>query len=170
MTAARMQPPLGVDVIPGERRPPQARPAALRVSPTGSRADHRGDGKARRHDIRRPGSDLLEERAAHGRPEHPSETGRRLGDAERPALRLRRRSARDQARHGGLRKSVAAGESERAPVDARPRRASTGDRKSTRLNSSHLVISYAVFCLKKKKTSNRITTVARSDPISQSTD
>src|SRR5256885_4123597 len=29
------------------------------------------------------------------------------------------------------------------------------DRKSTRLNSSHLVISYAVFCLKKKKRSNR---------------
>src|SRR5256885_5919571 len=29
------------------------------------------------------------------------------------------------------------------------------DRKSTRLNSSHLVISYAVFCLKKKK-QNRI--------------
>src|SRR5256885_7325894 len=28
------------------------------------------------------------------------------------------------------------------------------DRKSTRLNSSHLVISYAVFCLKKKKTSH----------------
>src|SRR5438034_5540905 len=27
----------------------------------------------------------------------------------------------------------------------------TGDRKSTRLNSSHTVISYAVFCLKKKK-------------------
>src|SRR2546426_5399919 len=34
----------------------------------------------------------------------------------------------------------------------RPKRASaTRDRKSTRLNSSHLVISYAVFCLKKKK-------------------
>src|SRR5256885_8326616 len=29
------------------------------------------------------------------------------------------------------------------------------DRKSTRLNSSHLVISYAVFCLKKKKMSTR---------------
>src|SRR5256885_5768584 len=29
------------------------------------------------------------------------------------------------------------------------------DRKSTRLNSSHLVISYAVFCLKKKKTYNQ---------------
>src|ERR1022692_839701 len=28
---------------------------------------------------------------------------------------------------------------------------SDSDRKSTRLNSSHLVISYAVFCLKKKK-------------------
>src|SRR3989454_8649633 len=31
----------------------------------------------------------------------------------------------------------------------------TTDRKSTRLNSSHLVISYAVFCLKKKKRSLR---------------
>src|SRR3989454_9328427 len=33
-------------------------------------------------------------------------------------------------------------------------RAGGGDRKSTRLNSSHLVISYAVFCLKKKKKQN----------------
>src|SRR5256885_7426051 len=31
------------------------------------------------------------------------------------------------------------------------RRERRADRKSTRLNSSHLVISYAVFCLKKKK-------------------
>src|SRR5260221_7210891 len=31
------------------------------------------------------------------------------------------------------------------------RRAGSRDRKSTRLNSSHTVISYAVFCLKKKK-------------------
>src|SRR5256885_8951769 len=30
-------------------------------------------------------------------------------------------------------------------------RLNSGDRKSTRLNSSHLVISYAVFCLKKKR-------------------
>src|SRR5256885_7717264 len=30
------------------------------------------------------------------------------------------------------------------------------DRKSTRLNSSHLVISYAVFCLKKKKITSRL--------------
>src|SRR5256885_10130372 len=33
----------------------------------------------------------------------------------------------------------------------RSSRDDTQDRKSTRLNSSHLVISYAVFCLKKKK-------------------
>src|SRR3989454_1691175 len=32
----------------------------------------------------------------------------------------------------------------------------SGDRKSTRLNSSHLVISYAVFCLKKKKQDNKL--------------
>src|SRR6266446_7813562 len=32
--------------------------------------------------------------------------------------------------------------------------AGAADRKSTRLNSSHLVISYAVFCLKKKKKYN----------------
>src|SRR2546426_3842201 len=31
------------------------------------------------------------------------------------------------------------------------------DRKSTRLNSSHLVISYAVFCLKKKKKNTKVT-------------
>src|SRR2546430_5734647 len=34
---------------------------------------------------------------------------------------------------------------------ARRGRVSGGDRKSTRLNSSHSQISYAVFCLKKKK-------------------
>src|SRR5258705_2195957 len=33
------------------------------------------------------------------------------------------------------------------------------DRKSTRLNSSHLGISYAVFCLKKKKNSNARKTI-----------
>src|SRR2546426_6055085 len=35
------------------------------------------------------------------------------------------------------------------------------DRKSTRLNSSHLVISYAVFCLKKKKKRERYTSSSR---------
>src|SRR5262245_63106506 len=37
----------------------------------------------------------------------------------------------------------------------RARALSHGDRKSTRLNSSHLGISYAVFCLKKKKSKLR---------------
>src|SRR2546426_11875252 len=35
------------------------------------------------------------------------------------------------------------------------------DRKSTRLNSSHLVISYAVFCLKKKKKNQHMPTRQR---------
>src|SRR2546426_8164463 len=39
----------------------------------------------------------------------------------------------------------------RGRAAAAPRTVSCRDRKSTRLNSSHLVISYAVFCLKKKK-------------------
>src|SRR3712207_6945157 len=37
------------------------------------------------------------------------------------------------------------------------RRSKRGDRKSTRLNSSHANISYAVFCLKKKKIKNNAT-------------
>src|SRR2546426_9364953 len=45
---------------------------------------------------------------------------------------------------------------DRMPLDFQlnpvlPNEAGSKDRKSTRLNSSHLVISYAVFCLKKKK-------------------
>src|SRR2546421_12461220 len=47
------------------------------------------------------------------------------------------RSRRPEAQDGGGR-----------PLRPRPRE---GDRKSTRLNSSHDQISYAVFCLKKKK-------------------
>src|SRR5947209_17301016 len=37
------------------------------------------------------------------------------------------------------------------------------DRKSTRLNSSHANISYAVFCLKKKKTTNQHTHAQRTN-------
>src|SRR5471030_2417927 len=44
------------------------------------------------------------------------------------------------------------------PEDLEPDIRSTGDRKSTRLNSSHLGISYAVFCLKKKKQTTSPTT------------
>src|SRR5256885_6357252 len=41
------------------------------------------------------------------------------------------------------------------PVLGSKSRPAGPDRKSTRLNSSHLVISYAVFCLKKKKNSSK---------------
>src|SRR5690242_21626940 len=37
------------------------------------------------------------------------------------------------------------------------------DRKSTRLNSSHMSISYAVFCLKKKKNSNNETCITHQN-------
>src|SRR5256885_14272625 len=43
-----------------------------------------------------------------------------------------------------------------------------GDRKSTRLNSSHLVISYAVFCLKKKNTvTNRVLSKELHNPVEE---
>src|SRR5437870_8213028 len=47
-------------------------------------------------------------------------------------------------------KSTEARRSARSPDATRPR-GCWEDRKSTRLNSSHVAISYAVFCLKKKK-------------------
>src|SRR5256885_10735629 len=55
------------------------------------------------------------------------------------------RRARHRPRPAG-----SAADSRRAPAARRAGRPDR-DRKSTRLNSSHLVISYAVFCLKKKK-------------------
>src|SRR5256885_8950765 len=42
------------------------------------------------------------------------------------------------------------------------------DRKSTRLNSSHLVISYAVFCLKKKKKQRLVASVCMISTAAQS--
>src|SRR5256885_12242470 len=47
-----------------------------------------------------------------------------------------------QAQGGAPERSEVSGDDEAAQLD------DVGDRKSTRLNSSHLVISYAVFCLK----------------------
>src|SRR5256884_7312107 len=67
------------------------------------------------------------------------DAGERLGA---PAARHPRRRARE--RTAGLRR-------ERAGPEA-----SGPDRKSTRLNSSHGYISYAVFCLKKKTNEVRI--------------
>src|SRR5690625_6499885 len=71
---------------------------------------------------------------------------------------LARRARGPAALRGGFRMSADGGAPDRpargGPLPAasasrgRPRIA--GDRKSTRLNSSHVAISYAVFCLKKK--------------------
>src|SRR5256885_8988069 len=82
------------------------------------------------------------------------------------ALLARRQDQRDRRGH------------ERGPAHAdRPRdrsglkefeRRRRKDRKSTRLNSSHLVISYAVFCLKKKKKNNMtayLDNVVSSEPL-----
>src|SRR5256885_5282582 len=53
---------------------------------------------------------------------------------------------------GGRGETVRKGATEKRSPPGRRRPWPDGrDRKSTRLNSSHLVISYAVFCLKKKK-------------------
>src|SRR3712207_7134990 len=73
---------------------------------------------------------------------------------------FRSRSGRHQVAADALRPEVAGevagGRLERGlrhthPVVHRPRDGGVEDRKSTRLNSSHANISYAVFCLKKKK-------------------
>src|SRR2546422_7447734 len=74
-----------------------------------------------------------------------------LRDDGRPVGRPHPRPSR-RGRGGGDRRSRGARRPGRAPparaTHVAPRR---GDRKSTRLNSSHGYISYAVFCLKKKK-------------------
>src|SRR5207302_9762211 len=61
-----------------------------------------------------------------------------------------RRALPAQLRSGGSPQ----GTDRRAPAADRPPPAGLRDRKSTRLNSSHVKISYAVFCLKKKKKTN----------------
>src|SRR2546430_12108487 len=49
------------------------------------------------------------------------------------------------------------------PRQSGPSAPDTRDRKSTRLNSSHSQISYAVFCLKKKKQSTATATYNQTD-------
>src|SRR5258705_10308492 len=81
---------------------------------------------------------------------------RRLVDASRTAVRDAARPAlapravplvrRDRRGHRAARQQDGV---------RRPLRLRQQDRKSTRLNSSHLGISYAVFCLKKKKNQNK---------------
>src|SRR2546430_13575902 len=63
------------------------------------------------------------------------------------------RCGRLRGQPGRRRRGAARGSAPRAAAGA-----AQGDRKSTRLNSSHSQISYAVFCLKKKKRSKPHTT------------
>src|SRR2546426_1812886 len=73
--------------------------------------------------------------------------------SERPEA-ARRHARESRAGHQGvLARPAALRRVPRRPVARRDAR-SEADRKSTRLNSSHLVISYAVFCLKKKNNKN----------------
>src|SRR5947207_6350488 len=80
-----------------------------------------------------------------------------------------RRGGRRPARHPERGPAIAA-RGRRVP--ARVRRTRRGDRKSTRLNSSHTVISYAVFCLKKKKNRKKktISKKYRTQQIKDKTD
>src|SRR5258708_15153128 len=59
-------------------------------------------------------------------------------------------------RSAGLRHSGPAPAHGERGEPARPRGLERVDRKSTRLNSSHQIISYAVFCLKEKKESRTV--------------
>src|SRR3989454_9176869 len=70
------------------------------------------------------------------------------GDAADPELRLPRPPRLKRDRTLGDPEAFCRSDDHHEAMPIRPPRQ---DRKSTRLNSSHLVISYAVFCLKKKK-------------------
>src|SRR5256885_11275708 len=70
------------------------------------------------------------------------------GEREGKRGRRGRNRGREEGREGE-RKEKKGGKDGRK--EGRKKGRKGGDRKSTRLNSSHLVISYAVFCLKKKK-------------------
>src|SRR6266498_4397702 len=52
-------------------------------------------------------------------------------------------------------------------IPANPQRLPAQDRKSTRLNSSHVRISYAVFCLKKKKKTTELHRIGKKHSITQ---
>src|SRR5688572_31097683 len=76
--------------------------------------------------------------------QRPLGPGPRFGDdvcAEVPLLQ--------RLRHAKQQRAVVAGELQRPVRAVKPVQRDIEDRKSTRLNSSHSQISYAVFCLKK---------------------
>src|SRR5207248_8501463 len=81
--------------------------------------------------------------APGGQPPHRAREG---------ALRGSARSARSDGRRGAAGRVLADDRGDRRLTKDRFR---SKDRKSTRLNSSHRTISYAVFCLKKKNSTKK---------------
>src|SRR5688500_20064951 len=69
---------------------------------------------------------------------------------------FRSRGEKQNSHQPGARVSRNLADPSRPPAMLTRLTCSCGDRKSTRLNSSHLVISYAVFCLKKKQTKHAV--------------
>src|SRR5215211_9397663 len=106
-------------------------------------------------------------------PARRSAPRRREGDRGRSSSA---RSAGRRASSPGRARSRAAGQAVReAQASSRPLllrsriAAVPRDRKSTRLNSSHTVISYAVFCLKKKKKNNQNHLIHKKNTIKKKT-
>src|SRR5262245_63079509 len=99
--------------------------------------------------------------AARRRPRRPGSTtpggGRTRGRAPRPAgedlvANLTEMVDRLIKENRELKRAIASAEKTVAGAGLAQATKMLSDRKSTRLNSSHLGISYAVFCLKKKRT------------------
>src|SRR5256885_6112770 len=86
---------------------------------------------------------------AVGEPAPEGASRPRLLDRVRGALRARHYSRRTEDAYVAWIRRYIVVHGKRHPIEMGA--AEVTDRKSTRLNSSHLVISYAVFCLKKKK-------------------
>src|SRR2546422_3287086 len=78
------------------------------------------------------------------------------------AERERSHVAHEHARRIGIEPEEADARSRHGGAEHGQLRRHGGDRKSTRLNSSHGYISYAVFCLKKKKSTRSSRTSANS--------
>src|SRR3989454_2598722 len=121
-------------------------------------AAHESDGAREGRGDDRGGRDDADAEASVARRRRRATTRRRPQADQRRGIR-RGRERGDRRRVGGpdapplrLRVALSGARRPRAPPRSRKSAVLEGvDRKSTRLNSSHLVISYAVFCLKKKK-------------------
>src|SRR5207253_10400416 len=129
-----------------------------RSRPRGARqvgGDARNSGGDERSDRAEHGDDGIHERVAQRDRVDPS---LRRGDEDRDGGAAGGSLAREAERGG---KDAARAERQRSADGGRPQdrpdlaaAEEPRDRKSTRLNSSHVAISYAVFCLKKKKKKN----------------